>query len=247
MRKKILYGTMCIALSVMLIGCNSKSDNSANSNSTSDIAQTTETTNNSSSIQESTNDATPKDSNVDVKDVASMTYDEAASYLDTLPENSSSDFSIIKQGENADYENLISDGECFISEYTGDAPIVIVPSEIDGCKVVGIGQSAFLSKEMTAVKLPDTVKTIEKDAFNLCSSLSIITGLDNVESLGSNCFSTCSALRIKFTDSVKESAAMIYLAYGEVYVKTGSFMANDDNFGGYDANNESNTFKVIFY
>lgn len=100
---------------------------------------------------------------------------------------------------------------------------------------------------MTAVKLPDTVKTIEKDAFNLCSSLSIITGLDNVESLGSNCFSTCSALRIKFTDSVKESAAMIYLAYGEVYVKTGSFMANDDNFGGYDANNESNTFKVIFY
>ena len=47
MRKKILYGTMCIALSVMLIGCNSKSDNSANSNSTSDIAQTTETTNDS--------------------------------------------------------------------------------------------------------------------------------------------------------------------------------------------------------
>ena len=41
MRKKILYGTMCIALSVMLIGCNSKSDNSANSNSTSDIAQMT--------------------------------------------------------------------------------------------------------------------------------------------------------------------------------------------------------------
>ena len=58
MRKKILYGTMCIALSVMLIGCNSKSDNSANSNSTSDLAQTTETTNDSSSIQESTNDMT---------------------------------------------------------------------------------------------------------------------------------------------------------------------------------------------
>lgn len=248
MRKKLLYGIMCISLTSMLIGCSSTSNDKSTSNSDTQTEQKTESTNVTEEVTASSEESSNANIVTDFKDVTTMSYDEAESYLESLPENDESDFSIIKPGDDVDMDKLLSTGECFISGYTGQNSIVIIPSEIDGYKVIGIHDHAFTQKsDITAIKLPDSIKTIQDHAFSQCASLSIITGLDNVESLEDHCFSTMSNLRIKLTDSVKASDTLVYVAYGEIYVKTGSYMANESNFGRYDETDPTNAFKIIYY
>ena len=63
-----------------------------------------------------------------------------------------------------EYE-IIDDGVC-ITYYEGDQPIVIIPEELDGYKVVSIGDCAFSDvQSLWCVIIPDTVKTIEDFAF----------------------------------------------------------------------------------
>ena len=91
MRKKFLYGTMCIALSSMLIGCGSDSGNNSNVSSNTPTTQESSITSDvntdvdSAISSESNESSTP----VEFKDVSSMSFDDAVSYLDTLPESSS--------------------------------------------------------------------------------------------------------------------------------------------------------------
>lgn len=247
MRRKILYGIMCVSLSSMLIGC-ANSSNNQTTNKETQTEQKTESTNSSENVTKAETESAKENIVTDFKDVSSMSYDDAASYLDSLPESSEADFSIIKPGDDTDMDKILSTDECYISGYSGSGSVVIIPSEIDGFKVVGIYEYAFENKsDITAIRLPDSTKNLQDHCFARCSSLSIITGLDNVETLGDHCFSTMGPLRIKLSDSIKESATLIYVAYGEIYVKTGSYMANEDNFGRYDETDSSNAFKIIYY
>lgn len=60
-----------------------------------------------------------------------------------------------------------SDGDTVtITGYRGgDGPTVVVPAVIDGREVTAVSSGVFRDCAMTALVLPDTMQTVEDDAF----------------------------------------------------------------------------------
>ena len=89
-----------------------------------------------------------------------------------------------------------SDGEICITGHTSDLPSeVVIPAEINGVPVTSIGVSAFsYCKDLTSIKIPDSVTTIDEGAFIKCTNLTSITIPDSVTTIGENAFSDCTNL-----------------------------------------------------
>lgn len=111
-----------------------------------------------------------------------------------------------------------------ITKYIGNESEVVIPSEINGVKVIEIGDGAFSSssnlsncsnitkvtmpdsltrigngafvdcKNLKDIVIPDSVTSIGEYAFLRCNSLSSITIPDNVVSIGNHAFSECIGL-----------------------------------------------------
>ncbi len=74
----------------------------------------------------------------------------------------------------------VTDGKAKITGYTGNDKDVVIPSEIDGCKVTDIGARAFFgSGNFESVTIPDSVTHIGKEAF-WDSNLQSATFLGNI-------------------------------------------------------------------
>ncbi|MBP0970497.1 MAG: leucine-rich repeat domain-containing protein, partial [Oscillospiraceae bacterium] len=92
----------------------------------------------------------------------------------------------------------ITDGEIRITGHTDDLPAaVVIPDEIGGVPVTGIGDNAFSwCEKLTSVTLPDSLTRIGVGAFAGCTHLTDITIPKNVTSIASPAlFSYCDALR----------------------------------------------------
>lgn len=71
-----------------------------------------------------------------------------------------------------------------ITAYIGEYDVVRIPPEIGGVEVTTIGQGAFKANKVIAeVYLPDTVKTLEKEAFVMAENLQLLE-LGGVEAIG---------------------------------------------------------------
>ena len=72
---------------------------------------------------------------------------------------------------------------------------LIIPSEINGKQVTGIGGQAFEGcTGLANITIPDSVTEIGLEAFSGCTSLTNITIPDSVTKIGSSAFSGCSSL-----------------------------------------------------
>ena len=72
--------------------------------------------------------------------------------------------------------NELDDGTLEISNYAGNSATYEIPGEIDGKKVVRIGDSAVIDcTELTSVTIPDSVTDIRWRAFYNCVSLKSVT------------------------------------------------------------------------
>jgi len=86
---------------------------------------------------------------------------------------------------------------------------LVIPATIehDGTayEVTCIGSWAFSwCTNLTSVKIPDTVESIENRAFNGCTNLTSVKIPDTVESIGSRAFNECKKLTsVKIPDTVK--------------------------------------------
>ena len=70
----------------------------------------------------------------------------------------------------------LNDGTLEISKYVGNSATYEIPGEIDGKKVIRIGNSAFIDcTELTSVTIPDGVTDIRWRAFYNCVSLKSVT------------------------------------------------------------------------
>ena len=98
---------------------------------------------------------------------------------------------IFKLSENGDTITGLSDyGK---NKYT---KIIVIPAEIDGIKIISIGDSAFSGcSELTNITIPNSITTIGKYAFYNCSGLTSITIPDSVTSIGYQAFDGCSGLQ----------------------------------------------------
>ena len=88
-----------------------------------------------------------------------------------------------------------------------NAESIVIPAEIDGLPVTGIGTSAFeYYYSLTSITIPDTVRSIRRYAFRGCESLTALTLPEGLISIGANAFESCSALA---SITIPEGAASI--------------------------------------
>lgn len=87
-------------------------------------------------------------------------------------------------------------GDAVILGYTGDAKTLTLPSEIDGHKVVAIGERAFggLKSPLEKITIPEGVTVIEKDAFFDCKELTRVNLPSSLRFIGEGAFSGCEYL-----------------------------------------------------
>lgn len=93
---------------------------------------------------------------------------------------------------SGDFEySVISEDEktCQITKYNGTATELTIPSQLDGYKVIHIGDNAFQNCILlTSVIIPDSVTSVGYCAFWNCTSLSNIAISDTVISVGYDAF-----------------------------------------------------------
>lgn len=71
-----------------------------------------------------------------------------------------------------DYTYTNKNGTITITKYMGSGGALDIPSTIDGLPVTRIGyQSFYFCTNLTSVTIPDSVTSIEKNAFNYCYGL----------------------------------------------------------------------------
>lgn len=89
----------------------------------------------------------------------------------------------------------IIDGGIYLEKYIGRENVVDVPDEINGISVEHIGNGCFEDRyNLQEVKLPETLKTIDKNAFAGCKSLKAINIPDGITEIGEYAFKWCSSL-----------------------------------------------------
>ena len=85
---------------------------------------------------------------------------------------------------------------CTVTDYTGNAAEVILPSKYMGSTVTSISSSVFENcSGLTSITIPSSVTSIGDKAFYNCSGLTSITIPNSVTSIGSYAFSGCSGLK----------------------------------------------------
>ncbi len=105
------------------------------------------------------------------------------SYIPSFSYETYGDFSYILEGD-----------EVVITGYTGNSSTVNIPSRIEGMNVVKISSFAFAYKDITAVTVPYTVKTIETGAFYFCNSLKSVNISEGTVYIKDRAFSGCISL-----------------------------------------------------
>lgn len=97
-------------------------------------------------------------------------------------------------GYNDLYSYAIFDEQVIIREYIGNEANVIIPSEFDGYPVTHIGDNAFYDKSVVSVVIPDSVVSIGKKAFCVCTSLENVVLPASLISIGDSAFRYCFSL-----------------------------------------------------
>ena len=99
--------------------------------------------------------------------------------------------------------NVTDDGLAEISRFNGEESDFVIPSEIEGHKVVSIGTGAFKDSNVKNIVVPNSVTSIGNSAFYGCSSLTQIEIPTSVTSIGDDAFHNCSSLsQIEIPSSV---------------------------------------------
>ena len=169
MKKRLLV----LGLAFTMLAATACGTSSDNGDKTSKADKTVTATSNSDKTSE-----TQKDD--DKKDDAKESYKSADDIkMDDLKNHEET------PGDDFKYRDK-SNGEAVIKEYTGDDPIVVIPNEIDGKKVVDFGKIFTNDKDIVAVKVGDNVEEIADGAFTNCDNLKYVILGKNVKKFNDN-------------------------------------------------------------
>lgn len=114
--------------------------------------------------------------------------------------------------DSGDYEyTILNDGTVQIEKYKGDEARLSIPEAFDGRAVTSIGDWAFFDcNSLKAVNIPDSVKSIGKDAF-ATSGISELSIGNGVTVIGEGAFSYCDNLtEVKIPRNVTQAGRFAF-------------------------------------
>ena len=170
MKKRLLILGMIFTMAMSSAGCgSSSSDNSGKADQSKQTATVQDSQKDTSNDSKSDNDK--KDTKY--KSADEITMDDLMSHDETSAE---------------DFEFNDGADEIVIQKYVGKDPIVVIPDEIDGKKVVGFESAFTLNNNIVAVKIGNNVQEVENSAFSGCKQLKYVVMGDSVKTIGGRMF-----------------------------------------------------------
>ena len=164
MKKRLLV----LGLAFTMLAATACGTSSDDGNKTSKADKTVTATPNSDKTSETQkNDDKKDDAKESYKSADDITMDDLKNHEETPAD----DF------EYGDGPN----GSIVIDGYTGEDPIVVIPNEIDGKKVVDFGKIFTNNQDVVAVKIGNNVEKIENGAFTNCKNLKYLVLGENVK------------------------------------------------------------------
>ena len=115
---------------------------------------------------------------------------------------------------DAQFFYTVEDGKATLTAYVGKETHVTVPSEIDGYRVIAVGDRAFMNRtDLISVVLPTGVRTLGWFAFSGCIALTSVELPDTVESIAYGAFDNCPTSLTLCCSSASYAAAYVQ-SYG---------------------------------
>ena len=193
MKKRLLV----LGLAFTMLAATACGTSSDDGNKTSKADKTVTATSNS----DKTSETQKKD---DKKDDAKESYKSADDItMDDLKNHEETPADDFEYGEGPN-DSIVIDG------YIGDDPIVVIPNEIDGKKVVDFGRMFTNNKDVVAIKVGDNVEDIMENAFTNCDNLKYIVFGKNVKVINDGLLGGSKIEQIEFNDGLEKLGSNVY-------------------------------------
>ncbi len=191
MKKRLLILGMIFTMVVSSAGCGSSS---------SDNAGKTDQTKQTADVQDSQKDTSSSDNKNDTsyKSADEITMDDLMSHDETPAE---------------DFEFNDSTDNIIIEKYVGKDPIVVIPDEIDGKKVVGFNKTFSHDKNIIAVRIGNNITEIDRDAFGNSVNLKYLVLGKSVKSIDGGNFSGTSLKELILNDGLEKIGEDDFMDY----------------------------------
>ena len=195
MKKRLLILGMIFTMAVSSAGCgSSSSDNAGKTEQPKQTATVQDSQKDTSSDSKSDNDK--KDTKY--KSADEITMDDLMSHDETPAE---------------DFEFNDGRDDIIIDKYVGKDPIVVIPDEIDGKKVVGFESAFSLNNNIVAVKIGNNVQEVVKSAFSGCKQLKYVVMGDSVKTIGGGVFDGTNLQELVLNDGLQKVGSDDYTYY----------------------------------
>ena len=187
MKKRLLV----LGLAFTMLAATACGTSSDDGNKTSKADKTVTATSNSDKASETQkNDDKKDDAKESYKSADDITMDDLKNHEET-------------PAEDFKYRDK-SNGEAVIKEYTGDDPIVVIPNEIDGKKVVDFGKTFTNNKDIIAIKIGDNIEEVAEGALTNCDNLKYIVFGKNVKVINDGLLGGSKIEQIEFNDGLEK-------------------------------------------
>lgn len=187
MKKRLLV----LGLAFTMLAATACGTSSDDGNKTSKADKTVTATSNSDKTSETQkNDDKKDDAKESYKSADDITMDDLKNHEET-------------PGEDFKYRDK-SNGEAVIKEYTGDDPIVVIPNEIDGKKVVDFGKTFTNNKDIVAIKIGDNIEEVAEGALTNCDNLKYIVFGKNVKTINNGLLGGQKIEQVELNDGLEK-------------------------------------------
>ena len=187
MKKRLLVLGLAFTM-LAVTACGTSSDGG---NKTSKADKTVTATSNSDKTSETQKDDDKKDdAKESYKSADDITMDDLKNHEET-------------PAEDFKYRDK-SNGEAVIKEYTGDDPIVVIPNEIDGKKVVDFGKTFTNNKDIIAIKIGDNIEEVAEGALTNCDNLKYIVFGKNVKAINNGLLGGQKIEQVELNDGLEK-------------------------------------------
>ena len=187
MKKRLLVLGLAFTM-LAATACGTSSDNGSK---TSKADKTVTATSNSDKTSETQkNDDKKDDAKESYKSADDITMDDLKNHEETSAE----DF------EYGDGPN----GSIVIDGYIGEDPIVVIPNEIDGKKVVDFGKTFTNNKDIVAIKIGDNIEEVAEGALTNCDNLKYIVFGKNVKAINNGLLGGQKIEQVELNDGLEK-------------------------------------------